>query len=354
MMRCLVQNGFSGKLGYAIKTVLCLAVVLGAVSAYAQKKPKVWIISDGSDKSIKNEEGKTIGDPDDISALANYLLMSNMFDTRAIVVGSVFNISMDRVGSQKKWADEYLLKAYLEDLPNLNKNIGGYQDSILFLESFLRESPVKYKPRKIYLDLSDYSTVQALFDEIDRSDDLINVLCWGTLTEPAILTNHCLAMGRQDILQKVRFISHWTHSYFRVGSMEHPEAVHNAFNDANAAAYIKQVALDGHIKFYECSASGQYGIVEGSPRGREFYDQFSGSAIGRVYLEGKYAEWMETVDDSDSATHWALLGDWGLSLGDINSNGTNFPEIEQANEKAFHEWAPRIRNELLRRAKAAQ
>ena len=67
----------------------------------------------------------------------------------------------------------------------------------------------------------------------------------------------------------------------------------------------------------------------------------------------EYADWMKTVDDSDCATYWTLLGDWGVSLDDIASNGVNTPEVEQANEAAFFQWAPRIRQELLRRVQAA-
>ena len=59
--------------------------------------------------------------------------------------------------------------------------------------------------------------------------------------------------------------------------------------------------------------------------------------------------WFSTTE----TTYWTLLGNWGVSLKDIAPNGTNDPEVERRNEKAFMEWSPRIHDELLRRAKAA-
>ena len=41
---------------------------------------------------------------------------------------------------------------------------------------------------------------------------VVDVLCWGSLTEPAILVNHCLATKQEAILKKLRFIAHWTNS----------------------------------------------------------------------------------------------------------------------------------------------
>lgn len=107
------------------------------------------------------------------------------------------------------------------------------------------------------------------------------------------------------------------------------------------------------MKFYECAAIGQAGIVEGSPRGAAYYEPFKVSALGTIYETGKFPKWMKTVDDSDSATYWVLLGDWGVRLDDIASNGTNTPAVEKANEEAFFAASPRMRAELLRRAQAA-
>jgi len=279
--------------------------------------------------------------------------MSNMFDTRGIVVASTQNFKNKTVPNQKEWADRHFGKAYKKDLPNLNKNIGGYQQTMNFIESTIKESGESFDNDKEYRSLVNYTSIKLLFDEVNKSNTIINVLCWGQLAEPAIFIKHCISTNRLDILSKVRFISHWTNSSFRVGTLEHPEKVHNCFNDADACAYIKSMALNGHIKYYEGSAIGQYGVVEGGPKGKDYYNQFKVSALGKLFIEGKYIEWKDTVDDSDCASYWILLGDWGVSLNDVASNGINLPEVEQANEAAFFKNAHLMRNELLRRAKAA-
>ena len=55
--------------------------------AFSQTKPKVWIYTDMSDKNIGGiEKEGSANDPDDISAMAGYLLMANEFDSKGIVV----------------------------------------------------------------------------------------------------------------------------------------------------------------------------------------------------------------------------------------------------------------------------
>jgi hypothetical protein len=181
--------------------------------------------------------------------------------------------------------------------------------------------------------------------------EVIHVLCWGSLTEPAILVNHCLATGQEAVLEKLRFIAHWTNSSLHQGTPEHPEHVANCREDARACAYLKQVALDGAIKYFECGAIGQHGIVSGSPKGKDYFDQFRVSRLGTIFVDGKFA--YNSVDHSDAATYWTLLGEWGVSLDDIANNGTNDPAIEKANEAKFEAWSRRIHDELLRRARAA-
>ena len=277
--------------------------------------------------------------------------MENMFDTRGIVITSTNRNEHASTPNQLDWVNRYFGDVYREEAKNLNKNIGGYPEEMTFMQSCIKESAEKYNPAAQYTSLANYATVKALFDETACELDLIYVLCWGSLTEPAILVNHCLNTGRTDILDKLVFIAHWTNSPWHQGSMEHPEDVANCREDADACAYMKQMALDGHIKYYECGAIGQHGIVSGSPKGEEYYSQFKVSQLGKIYAEGKYV--FDCVDDSDAATYWVLLGDWGVTLNDICSNGTNFSEVEKMNEEKFNAWSERIHDELLRRARAA-
>lgn len=332
------------------RVFLFLAIFQSTITV--AQKPKVWIISDGARETLQfNNEKGHLGDPDDISALAGYLLMANMFDTRGIVIGSTHHKELKYTPEEKPWFDNFLGKAYALDLSRLNKAIGGYPDSIPFIESSIKITSEVYQTNKEYKSLKNYTSIQHLFEEAQQSKDTLNVLCWGTLTEPAILVNYCLATQQTDVLKKIRFISHWTNSSFHVGTMEAPEHVHNCFNDANACAYMKEMALQGHVTFFECGAIGQHGIVEGSQKGEEYYNQFKKSAIGKIYAEGKYMSWKKTVDDSDCATYWVLLGNWGVSLDDIASNGTNPPDAEKKNEESFYKNSKNIRNELLRRVK---
>lgn len=323
-----------------MKTIVAAIALMLSLSCIGQK-PAVWLISDGGDG---------INDPDDISAVASYLLMSNMFDTRAIVMASTLHHWHKETDDQGEWAKRTYGKAYAADLANLNKYIGGYQREIRFMESSVKAHGDCFQWQKRY-DLKDYPSILELFREVDKSDEIINVLCYGPLTEQAILVSHCLENNRYDILNKIRFIAHWTSSNFHVGTIENPEHTHNCWADGIACDYMKKMALNGAIKYYECGGIGQYGIVEGGPKGKAYFDQFKTSNLGKIFAEGKFNR--NRVDDSDCATYWTLLGNYGVSLNDIASNGLNFPEVEKRNEEAFARHARDMREELLRRSKAA-
>jgi Protein of unknown function (DUF1593)/WD40-like Beta Propeller Repeat len=336
------------------KSLFVLGIIgyLYPLSMLAQSKPKVWIYTDMSDKNIKGREKEgSANDPDDISAMAGYLLMCNEFDTKGIVVTSTHRKEHATSPNQADWANQYFGTAYQKDVLNLNKNIGGYPATISFVQSCIKESAERYMPEKKYADLSRYNTVQSLVNLAQNTDDIINVLCWGSLTEPAILVNHCLSSNKTHVLKKLRFIAHWTNSPLHQGSPEKPENVANCREDAAACAYLKQMAGTGKITYYECGAIGQHGIVSGSPKGEAYFNQFKISQLGKIFAEGKFAH--NSVDHSDAATYWTLLGNWGVGLKDIKSDGTNTATIEKANEDKYTEWSQRIHDELLRRVKSS-
>lgn len=314
-------------------------------------KPRVWIISDGNDNSLHRPNGRHITDPDDVSALATYLLMSNRFDTRGIVVASSSGSLLTGKPSQATWAKEYFGKAYQEDLPNLNKYIGGYQAEIPFYESFLKEHHTHFAWEIDYTDITPYPSVQKAVSALKESTAPLYVMNWGNLTEAAILVRHLEQTNQNDLLRRLIFISHWTHSTLHVGTVRNPANTHNCRADAGACDYMHIKASDGLIKFYECGGIGQAGIVENSRLGDAYHEQYKNSALGRIFVEGKYIR--GGVDDSDAATVWALIGGWGVSLDDISSSGLNFPEVEKRNEEAFAKHAKDIRNEIRRRARAA-
>ncbi|WP_168442116.1 nucleoside hydrolase-like domain-containing protein [Pontiella desulfatans] len=333
------------------KKLFILAVCFVTAILPCIGKPKVWIISDMTDKTLPggNKEG-TINDPDDISAMAGYLLMANEFETLGIVVGSTHRKEHATTPNQAQWANTYFGQAYAKDLPGL-KTLGDYPARIPFIQSSIKESAERFNPNREYDSLKPYPSIAALFQALEKEDGTVNVLCWGSLTEPAILVNHCLNHGRDDLLKKTRFIAHWTNSSLHQGTPEHPEHVANCREDAKACAYLKAMAKVGLVDYRECGAIGQHGIVSGAPKGKAYYDQFHTSALGTIFVEGKFV--FNGVDHSDSATYWTLLGDWGVKLDDITSTGTNDPETERANEAKFKARSHDIHNELLRRSNAA-
>ncbi len=322
--------------------------------AALENKPKVWIITDMSDKRLRgNEREGSVNDPDDISAMAGYLLIANEFETLGIVVASTHRAQHRESPDQAKWADHYFGTAYRAELAALNKAIGGYPTSIQFRQSCIKESAERYDATKTYASLNKYDTIAALHQAVsDLSEgDVLNVLCWGSLTEPAILVNHCLATKQQDVLNRIRFIAHWTDSSLHQGSKEHPENVANCREDATACRYLKQVAASGKIKYHECGAIGQHGIVSAGPKGKDYFDQFRTSRLGTAFVDGKFV--YNGVDHSDSATYWVLLGEWGVHLEDIADNGTNNATTEKNNETKFRSNSLRIHDELLKRSRAA-
>lgn len=333
--------------------MLCLLCVGRISFAGTANKPIVWIYTDMSDKTIPgpNKEG-TLNDPDDISAMAGYLLLADCFDTRGIVVASTHRGGHKESGNQADWANKFLGSAYEADLVNLRKVYPDFPTKVTFTESCIKKSSERFNYRNDYSkEIDKYTTVYSLLKLIETEKDTVNVLCWGSLTEPAILVNACLNSGKSDLLKKVRFIGHWTDSSLHQGSSEHPENVANCREDAAACSYIKAMAAEGKIQYYECGAIGQHGIVSGSPKGKEYFSKFYKSNLGKIFATGKYA--FNTVDDSDCATYYVLLGTFGVSLSDIASDGSNSPEIEKKNEMKFYDNALKIRNELLKRSDIA-
>lgn len=328
--------------------------LLGCILIYSQQqKPKVWIYTDMTDPTLpgKNREG-TINDPDDVSAMAGYLLLANEFETLGIVVGSTHRKEHAITPNQAEWANTFFGNAYKADLKDLNERIGGYPENLDFIQSSIKETAERFNPEKDYSSLETYDTVKSLVALAEKETDTINVLIWGSTTEPAILVKHCLTNNKHDVLSKLRFIAHWTSSSFHQGSLDQPENVANCREDAKACAFLKKMALEEKITYYECGAIGQHGIVSGSPKGETYYDQFKTSRLGKIFAEGKFV--YNSVDHSDSATYWVLLKNWGVSLKNIKADGTNPPEIEKTNILRFEDWSERIHNELLRRSQVTQ
>lgn len=339
------------------RSILLATGLLGALllaTPSRADRPKVWIYSDMSDPSlVGGGHMGTVNDPDDVSAMAGYLLMANEFETLGIVVASTHRKEHRDTPDQGEWANRYLGQAYRSEVPALNQLLGGYPEEIRFVQSCLKETSERFDPGKDYSNLKGYPTVKLLLDAVERLEphEILNILCWGSLTEPAIAVKHCLLSGRDALLSRMRFISHWTDSSLHQGSPSHPEDVANCREDAQACAWLKQQALRGVIHFHECGAIGQAGIVSGGPKGRTYFDAFRVSRLGTAFVQGKFV--FNGVDHSDSATYWVLLGRWGVQVEDLPADGRNTPELEKAHEIRFRQSSRSIHDELLSRARAA-
>ena len=335
-----------------MKLRLFTAIALTILSSLAtakeiQEKPIVWIYSDISDRNLPgpNKHG-TINDPDDISAMAAYLLLYNRFDTRGIVVTSTSRSQHKQSPDQALWAKTYFETAYRDDLPAMNEKVGGYPDvPIPFIQSAIKETGERFEPKSNYKNIDQYKSISPLIKLLEESNQTVNILCWGALTEPAILTKYCLSNGKADLLSKVRFISHWSNSSLRQGTPEHPEHVANCRDDAKACSYLKEMATKGNIRFYECGAIGQHGIVSGGYKGMKYFEQFNHSQLGKIFIEGSYV--YNGVDFSDAATYIVLLGKWGVTLDDIAHDGSNPTEIERTNEKRLFDHSKELHDQLL-------
>ena len=334
--------------------VLGLLGISTGVFAAAPTLPKVWIYTDMSDPTLPGTNHRnTVNDPDDVSAMAAYMLMANRFETLGIVVTSTHRKEHATSPDQAAWANQLFGKAYRSDLPQLKQSFQGYPDDFHFVQSCIKESAERFAEGNRYESLDRYHTVRSLLEATHKLPDgeVINVLCWGSLTEPAILVAHCLATENLNVLKKLRFVAHWTNSPLHQGSPEHPEDVANCREDAVACRYMKTMAGSGKIVYYECGAIGQHGIVSGSPKGKNYFDQFRASQLGTLFVEGKFVS--NCVDHSDSATFWVMLGEYGVSFKDMAPDGSNSASIEKVNESKFAAASQQIHDELLRRAKIA-
>lgn len=329
-----------------------IATAMTLSCSAADPKPKVWIYTDMSDGTLKGPTHMgTVNDPDDLSAMAGYLLMANEFETLGIVVASTHREEHKLTPDQGEWANRFFGETYRAEVGALNAALGGYPEDVSFVQSCLKESGERFDPAADYASLAPYPTVQSLLDAARSlpEGERIHVLCWGTVTEPAILVRHVIETNQPGVLERLVFIAHWTSSNFHQGSLEHPENVANCREDSAACAFMKERARAGMIRYHECGAIGQHGIVSGAPKDEEFYQGFRASRLGTRFVEGKFVK--GCVDHSDSATYWVLLGKWGVSLADIPADGSNPPEVEKANEEKFREHSKRIHEELLRRAR---
>lgn len=99
--------------------IFSICSLLFQTGAFAEdpKHPKVWIYTDMSGPTLPgaNHRG-TINDPDDVSAMAGYLLMADRFETLGIVVASTHRKEHATTPDQAVWAKRVFGQAYQADV----------------------------------------------------------------------------------------------------------------------------------------------------------------------------------------------------------------------------------------------
>ncbi len=334
-----------------LHTVILPMVLLIALLAKVglAEKPAVWVLSDMTDKRLPGPGASgTITDPDDISAMAGFLLFANEFVIHGITISSTSRKQILSAPDQAAWANSYIGAAYRQDVASLNAHLGGYPEDIVFKQA--SSGGQRFNEERDYADLKDYPTVQALVDQLNTQSEPLYILGWGATTEAAIAVKHCISTQKQESLSRIRILTHWTTSYLHNAGKNH----HNVANcnfDRPACMYLKEQAAKGVIKYYECGAIGQYGIVSGGPRGDDYFNRFKKSALGNIFMEGKYAH--GNVDWSDAATYVVLMGKYGVTLNDLKSDATTSVDLEAQLENTFKNQSKVLHDELLRRVEAA-
>lgn len=331
-----------------LKTSVLIALVALAALPLFAAKPRVWVSSDMTDKRLPGPgRSGTITDPDDISAMAGFLLFANAFDVRGISISCTSRKEIASAPDQAEWANRYLGAAYSKDVKNLNATLGGYPESIQFIQSSIKGA--RFNENEEYANLDSFPSVKALLTDLEASQQELFILCWGPTSEAAILVKHCLSARKAHLLKRIRIIAHWTNSYLH--NAGEVDKVANCNFDKPACAFIKKQAKVGVVKYYECGAIGQAGIVNGAPAGDDYFQQFRKSHLGTIFLEGKFEH--GKVDWSDAATYVVLLGTFGVTLDHLTHDGISSAAIEQRNEAALQASSKKLHEELLRRSDAA-
>lgn len=146
------------------------------------------------------------------------------------------------------------------------------------------------------------------------------MLNWGIMTELAILVKYLMETpGLQDLKNNLVIVSHYTHT---------PTA-NNYGKDPDAAAYLKNLAGSGMLKFIELGPSGSNLIDDRNASTGEMSPDVMLSKIGNYFKE----KWIEPSTDqpgrpdfSDYSSAWCLFDKFGFGqtfLSQAKTNGQN-------------------------------
>ncbi|MBP6409793.1 MAG: family 43 glycosylhydrolase [Pseudarcicella sp.] len=365
-----------------MKKLQCSVLFLFVVcfTAFSQK-PNIWLTSDFSgikinepiwkDKTETMSHYNSRSDADDYCAISNYLMLANRFNTVRIVLGSDGASSDQSTNAVDEFKNRFI-PAYKNDVSYWNgeEGIGGYPTSEQIAASVLLSSTQgkRFDPKETYKDINTLpQSVRELVLELKNKKYSVTnplyVLVWGPTTEVSIAVKHLLANNQKRALQNLFVVSHWTTSFSSHNGASKCQAdsvnkkkygVANCNEDCMACDFLHvQAAKKGaSFRFVDVGAIGQTGIVEGSipyfaPEGYKSTKvaQFKKSMMGEMFISSNFIH--NRPDGSDIATIYVLLGNYGLTLKDFNSNGQLTDIQEQKGKITFKKQAIYMLDELL-------
>lgn len=314
----------------------------------SDKPPRIWVLTDMSDPNDRRAGGHPYNDPDDIVSLAALLLEANRFDIERIVYSSN---QRDGLSDATSFVNEVFVSAYEHDQPYLNEAFPGYPKTIPFELSSVQQngSPIPYNPDSDYSDLGNLPTVKDLVAAAEAGP--LYVLIWGPATEAAMAVKHCLTTGKIDALENMTMVAHWTKSLIAQGTPERPFHVANCRDDKIACHYLHEEALSNPlVKYVELGSTGQKGVVNGSDKYSKI-DDFSNSRLGQIFRHAKF--YHGKPDQSDGATFWLLVNEFGPTIAEVAKDGTMDQATEEKMRDQFLADAPALMDDLLARSNAA-
>jgi hypothetical protein len=197
------------------------------------EKPKIWIISDLS-------SGRT--DPDDRVSAAMVLLALDQVDLKGFSVGShKWNLS----GSLQDWFNPNLGNAYAQEQSALNSRYGGFPEVLPMHEAITTGQA--FKEGEIDQLSGSLKSMWEAAEEVTHKGDKFYVLLWGPQNEAAYFADFAMRQTDQRVFLNTIFISH----------ASSPSNLNNCSRDADACAFLHNLAAQGKIKFYEMGFSGK-------------------------------------------------------------------------------------------------
>lgn len=140
------------------------------------------------------------------------------------------------------------------------------------------------------IQLSDMPNISTLIGEVESGAYLLN---WGMLTEYALLCKY-LEENSPEVLAKVKIVSHATA----------PESAHNCARDLPACQYLKSLASQGKIKFYELGLSGANGIDDRNGNTGILDDSVLDTELGKLFEK----KWLSGKPDFSDGITLVVLG----------------------------------------------